>query len=1000
MPSGPTIGVLSPLVDGFYFGGILSGITSAARAAGGSVLAVQTFDAGVEQTDAATAPYLSRLPGGDHVDGYIVVINAVRAGFLRESAAAGKPVILISNQTPGLGCPVVVPDNYSGVREAIDHLVAHGHSRIAFVGHLAQTDMQERYQAYLAALAAHGLDADPALLYESDENERRGGERAAEAMVAAGLPSTAAFVATDLTAVGVIDALCRNGVSLPSRQAIIGFDDAHAAKFTQPRLTTMRQDFTLVGRTAGELVISSLAGNVVEPTVYRVPTSLVRRESCGCEPTSTVDGRATHADSHAGTRSALVIASVLDQAKPAETEATIAALFSAQPDSDTVEDVIAGVREYAARAAAAGAQTAAALATVEDALSALAHAQMRASFEDARDSRESLLTQYTVSMALLGIDAGDARKLHWLARTDASAGSLGLWTSDHEALYLTGSYGPDTATGSVGDVVPLEQFPPRALLQSSRDVGNAIAFALPVRTDESDWGWLAIVAPIEMKDLTGGQTINQWAALLTVALDVAANAERIDQLSREMAVILESSPDAVIRYDTALRYRYLNATAAERLGEKAARVIGKQDDELGRDPRVVELWCGALKQAVARVATSEVEFAETHDGEERWYQARMVPLRGPDGLLTGVLASSRDITVLKRAEHDLAHRAVHDPLTGLANRVLFLDRLAQAVTQLERRPGSIAVLFIDLDHFKQVNDTYGHAAGDRLLVEVAARLTKASRRADTVARLGGDEFALLCDRLAEGEDVRIIGERLVRTLAAPFYEGGDELTVSASIGIVVNDDPYADVSLMIRTADEAMYTAKERGRGRFHVFDEALRERATARHDLEVDLRQAIERREFRLVYQPLFALLSTDLISVEALIRWDHPTRGELQPADFIAVAEQRGLLVLVGEWVLDEALRQLAEWASDPKLESLTMAVNLSARQLSDPGMCDIVAAALERHAVRPDKLTLEITETALTDAGAGCDALLAGFKARGLTLTLDDFGTGHGSLSSLKR
>ncbi|MDX6209549.1 MAG: hypothetical protein QOE24_1940, partial [Frankiales bacterium] len=369
------------------------------------------------------------------------------------------------------------------------------------------------------------------------------------------------------------------------------------------------------------------------------------------------------------------------------------------------------------------------------------------------------------------------------------------------------------------------------------------------------------------------------------------------------------------------------------------------------------------------------------------------------GEVIGVLTSTRDLTDVKLAEQALAHQAVHDDVTGLANRPLLLDRVTQSLLRLERLPGRIAVLFIDLDFFKTINDTMGHDAGDRVLIEVARRLEQVSRRTDTVARFGGDEFVVLCDKLRIDEDVRVVADRVVRALAEPFNVDGRDVVLSASIGIVVNDDPGVLAADLIRDADAAMYQAKERGKGRFQFFDPELRDRAMAKHQLEVDLRHALERGEFRLLYQPLFSLTDKTLIGVEALIRWEHPERGMLQPGDFIQVAEERGLITAIGAWVLDEACRQLAEWVR-AGADRLTMAVNVTPQELNQSDFVLQVAQVLRKHEIDPSLLCLEMAETALLAQGGEIDHVFSALSALGVRLALDDFGTGYSALTHLRQ
>jgi len=321
--------------------------------------------------------------------------------------------------------------------------------------------------------------------------------------------------------------------------------------------------------------------------------------------------------------------------------------------------------------------------------------------------------------------------------------------------------------------------------------------------------------------------------------------------------------------------------------------------------------------------------------------------------------------------------------------------------RLDREPGMLAVMFLDLDHFKVVNDSLGHGAGDALLVEVAQRVAGAARRIDTVARFGGDEFVILCERLAGVDDAAMIAERVARAVAAPVTYDGQQLHPTVSIGIAVAHDGDTTPEIMVRDAEAAMYQAKDRGRGHggYHFFDSRVRERAVARLVVENELREALERGEFTLQFQPLWRLPDREISGFEALIRWQRP-EGVRSPAEFIPIAEDSGLIVDIGHWVLDEALRRLAGWNARNQGDPLTMAVNLSARQLSHAGLADDVAAALSRHGIEPELLTLEITETALLEESLSSVEALTRLSVLGVRLALDDFGTGYSSLGHLRR
>jgi diguanylate cyclase len=355
----------------------------------------------------------------------------------------------------------------------------------------------------------------------------------------------------------------------------------------------------------------------------------------------------------------------------------------------------------------------------------------------------------------------------------------------------------------------------------------------------------------------------------------------------------------------------------------------------------------------------------------------------------------------KRVEVELAHQALHDALTGLPNRGLFLDRLEQALARLSRHASALAVLFCDLDRFKIVNDSLGHGAGDLLLVDVARRLWDVLRAGDTAARFGGDEFVILCEDISGPHEAVAIAERVTAALAAPFVLGEDEAFVRTSIGIATATGEHARPEALLRDADAAMYRAKERGGGVYEVFDDDMRARAVKRLETENALYRAIERREFVLHYQPQVGLATGAVAATEALIRWQHPERGIVSPGEFIGLAEETGLVFEIGAWALREACLQQARWTELRRQGApLRMSVNLSARQCAHPDLVDLVATTLRETGVDPATICLEITETAVMadmEAGVG---VLDQLRTLGVSLAIDDFGTGWSSLRALQR
>jgi diguanylate cyclase (GGDEF)-like protein/PAS domain S-box-containing protein len=387
-------------------------------------------------------------------------------------------------------------------------------------------------------------------------------------------------------------------------------------------------------------------------------------------------------------------------------------------------------------------------------------------------------------------------------------------------------------------------------------------------------------------------------------------------------------------------------------------------------------------------------------GRVRWVRARGRLITDETGEVVGMQGTCQDITERMEAEAALSHNALHDALTGLPNRSLLLDRIEVALARSARAGKRVAVLFLDLDRFKLINDTRGHAAGDVVLRAVADRLRSAVRPSDTVGRLGGDEFVVICEEATGVWEATLLGERLMRTLEEPFQVAGGEVFVSLSVGIAMAErDASADE--LLRDADVAMYQAKQRGRARCEFFDEAMRTEAARRLETATALHRALERNEIETYFQPMIDLASGAVVGVEALVRWNHPDRGVIAPARFIPLAEEQGLIVPIGATVLDEACRQWGRWRSKfPAREPLVLNVNISARQLHSPEFVESIRAVLLAYDVDPGALCLELTESVLIEDIEAQGHTLSGLRALGVGLTIDDFGTGYSSLTYLKR
>ena len=387
------------------------------------------------------------------------------------------------------------------------------------------------------------------------------------------------------------------------------------------------------------------------------------------------------------------------------------------------------------------------------------------------------------------------------------------------------------------------------------------------------------------------------------------------------------------------------------------------------------------------------------DGFEIPIEDSVAPIHDREGHPTGAVVVFRDVSAARAMALEMAHSAQHDFLTGLPNRMLLNDRVNQAVTAAPRHGKKVAILFLDLDGFKHINDSLGHGVGDKLLQSIAKRLVDCVRASDTVSRQGGDEFVVLLSEVAHAPDTALTARRMLQTVAEPHRVDQHELHVTTSIGLSVYPDDGMDAETLIKNADTAMYQAKENGRQSYQFFKPAMNVRAVERQSIEESLRRAVERQEFTLHYQPKINLRTREITGAEALIRWTHPTRGPVSPAHFIPVAEDCGLIVPIGNWVLREACRQARAWL-DAGLFLRTMAVNISSMEFREDNFLDGVFTILRETRLDPGALELELTESVLMKRAESAAKVLQTLRASGVQLAIDDFGTGYSSLSYLRR
>jgi diguanylate cyclase (GGDEF)-like protein/PAS domain S-box-containing protein len=494
----------------------------------------------------------------------------------------------------------------------------------------------------------------------------------------------------------------------------------------------------------------------------------------------------------------------------------------------------------------------------------------------------------------------------------------------------------------------------------------------------------------------------------TVRTMIDRRAAEAISLENEVAnVTLDSIGEAVLRTDIRGNVTYLNRIAEKMTG-------WRRDEALGRSVadvlRIIDRVSGAPARNAVEIVMQEDKITRLtancmncilvrRDGFEFGIENTVTPIHDQEGRTTGAVVAFHDVSAARATSLEMSHLAQHDSLTDLPNRVLFNDRLMQAISLAERQSKQLAVMFVDLDHFKKINDSLGHGVGDKLLQSVAARLRACLRRTDTVSRLGGDEFVILLSQVEQEEDAAFSARKILRAFAAPHIVDNKSLDINVSIGGSTYPSDGRDAESLMNKADTAMYEAKQNGRNNYRFFRRDMHARLAERLSLEGDLRYALGRNEFVLYYQPKFNLQTGQITGVEALIRWQHPHRGMVSPADFVPIAEECGLILPIGRWVLLEACRQARAW-SDSGLGVVPVAVNVSAAEFGAKDFLSGVRAVLITTGVEPPNLELELTESVLMQDAESAVRILGALKAMGVQLAIDDFGTGYSSFTYLRR
>lgn len=598
---------------------------------------------------------------------------------------------------------------------------------------------------------------------------------------------------------------------------------------------------------------------------------------------------------------------------------------------------------------------------------------------------------------LLGPGTGDCLSCEERVRAVLDGASERLFLLDQDGQYLDLLAGSATLSATLPAAALRTKLPIAATQQLTELVQTVLAsgsamvreyhFEAP---DDARW--------VELKVAPAGLQVGDRRTVVAQLSDISER-HRLERDTRLLSTVMQSAHEAMVVVDAQRRLLYANPAVASITGYSLAELHRRQQGFLLHE--CDEGLCEELCNEAHSGARLQREITlHLPDGGQRLVWLNLDTLRDAAGNIEYFVAMLIDVTEIKRSRAELEHVATHDRLTGLPNRALFEERLDQALSRARRQQTLGALLLLDVDRFKQINDSLGHQVGDELLREVATRLQHAGRMEDTVARLGGDEFTLILEDLADLTQAGRVAQKILKVLGRPMAIADLELIVTCSIGIAVfphrGDDMAAE---FLRQADTAMYEAKRRGGNQYDYYTEEMGSRAMASLEMESDLRRAIERGDVTVVYQPQYALRSGELIGLEVLARWHDPVRGQVPPAEFIAVAEMSGLIDVLGFMVLEQVAAQLAAWG-DRGLEFHRVAINLSPRQLAAPDLVPRCASILEQHGISATSIELEITERVVYQEGGPSYRNLLGLHRLGFQFAIDDFGTGHSSMINLKR
>lgn len=897
------IGVLTPVLDGFYFGNILQSITQKAKEHDVGVIVIGT-----------SARYYKEMYAADYVEGWIVIMDAVDECYIQRLRKHGKPVIGINTE---LDVDFTVSiNNYEIIDMAVGHLLNHGHNHIAFMGDTQFYDAKERYRGYLEALHQYGLEDEKGRFYDVQQMSTY---EIAVSMVEERLPYSAVIAVNDVIAIEFINHLKSLQVRVPEDVAVIGIDDVPMARSIRPALTTFQLPVCDLGFQAAELLLNVLsnAPNLITP----ISAKPIYRMSCGC----------------------IADKNILEMDDPTPTIQYLGNMMS---------------------------------------------------------------RNFNLGVLMQSYKNNETTEMSWLYHTPFRRGAVGLYTLRSKDSYQTYQFNLEDTSDvsnkrSMMPVTP-SSFPPLEIWEEPSFLGeDNVIVVVPIVQEEQLLGVMGLVGLGDVStELSPFNTTFQLANFFASALLRESIHLELQTYSQLLEIISNLTNDGI--WDVNLEQGEVTVKGG------IFKVLGYSQDQIPIELNAMTdiIHPDDLKKARAtfdkylsrQMPSFEIECRCRHtDGSYVWMQINGNAHYDTAGHMIRVVGSIKDISERKLAEERIRHLAYNDPLTGLANRLSLEQEYGLLLDEAKMNQSKLAVLLLDLDRFKLINDSYGHLAGDHVLRYVAQQVTSLLKKGDVVARIGGDEFEILMPNVRDVSEALEIAERIVERLNEPFYDAGREYYISGSIGIALYPDHGLDSVTLSRHADLAMYQAKEAG-SRCQVFIPGTSTPRSHQLDMENDLRKALARQELIVYYQPQYDLAGENIYGVEALLRWNSPKYGLVSPQVFIPIAESTGLIIPIGEWVLREACLLSSKWR-EYKRASPKVSVNISARQLNHSNFVYTVRKVLEETGCRPNDLCLEITESMMLTDVEYSMRIVKELIATGVVISIDDFGTGYSSLSLIK-